>query len=575
MTVYSTLIARGYFPKELPPAFFTELFAKFATSKTGRLTLAKYKPTGNFTECVKYELARPGLDRRELRIPHPVSFAGLADLTAKNFGRILKKASCSPISRSRPVYATGRHRSIQPMVRHSNLARERAVIRAGSSYLLKTDVSQFYPSLYTHAVGWAVDPQLRNRTNWGNTSFLGKKLDQALMDLDGKVSQGVPIGNDISFLLSELVLAQVDKAIRARHSRALRWFDDYEFAADTREQAEEILKRLNKELGKFKLRLNPRKTTITRLPSPTHDFWQETLKQSGIARVMNTQSMIRYFDAAFRLRDQFPDEPVMMYALGLLFKLNCPTPEVARIAQSCITQGLLCEPGAAQKGFALLTFWGLNGLKLDAPLLTNTINKMVLGHQAGGFSSDVSWALAFCLDHVYTLNAKAAQVLSGFDDDCIALQALHMERSGLLPKGFNKNRISKALKNTDLDREHWLIAYETVRHGFLTICAAAVKSNPLFSELLKHKVTFYRRSLPHYATILHAGGAPDWIVRLWISTISAKSPDGSETSKTPILKLIGDDLAKIDPSIETDEDAIIELMDVANAVEHVGDSDTY
>jgi len=88
------------------------------------------------------------------------------------------------------------------------------------------------------------------------------------MDLDGKVSQGVPIGNDVSFLLAELVLAQVDKILKARHVRALRWFDDYELAADTREEAEETLKQLNRELGKFRLRLNPKKTTISRLPSP-------------------------------------------------------------------------------------------------------------------------------------------------------------------------------------------------------------------------------------------------------------------------------------------------------------------
>jgi len=184
--------------------------------------------------------------------------------------------------------------------------------RAGSSFVLKTDVSQFYPSLYTHAVGWAVDPQLRKRAHWGNSASLGKQLDQALMDLDGKVSQGVPIGNDISFLLSEVVLAQVDKAVYRRHgSRAFRWFDDYEFAFDTSEDAEAALKALSKELGKFRLRLNPKKTTITRLPHPTQDEWQETLRRAGSARVIdNSQNMVQYFDTAFRLRDRFPEEAV-------------------------------------------------------------------------------------------------------------------------------------------------------------------------------------------------------------------------------------------------------------------------
>src|ERR1022692_636298 len=90
MTIFHTLLARGHFPKELPPAFFTEQFARYATTKVGRKTLANYKAADNFTECVKYQLALPGAHRRELRIPHPASFAHLAEITAKNFRRILR-----------------------------------------------------------------------------------------------------------------------------------------------------------------------------------------------------------------------------------------------------------------------------------------------------------------------------------------------------------------------------------------------------------------------------------------------------------------------------------------------------
>jgi len=96
----------------------------------------------------------------------------------------------------------------------ANLARERAALRGGASFLVKLDVSQFYPSLYTHAVGWAIDPKLRKRAHWGSRNLLGKALDQNLMNLQGKISQGVPIGNDVSFLLTEIVLAQIDRKLR-------------------------------------------------------------------------------------------------------------------------------------------------------------------------------------------------------------------------------------------------------------------------------------------------------------------------------------------------------------------------
>ena len=173
-------------------------------------------------------------------------------------------------------------------------------------------------------------------------------------------------------------------------------------------------------------------------------------KQAGRTRFSTPHDMVRYFDVAFRLREQYPDVSVLLYALGILFKVACPSADVGRIAQSCITQCVLCEPGAAQKAFALLTFWRLNGLILDTNLITGTINQMIIRHQASGFSSDIAWALSFCVDSKYSLNSKAAQVLSVFDDDCNALQALHMERAGLLPKGFNRKGITKALKEADL-----------------------------------------------------------------------------------------------------------------------------
>jgi len=561
VTILETLLTRGYFPKELPPAFFTEQLARYARTKKGRRALATYKAADNYTESAKYRLALPGVHRRELRLPHPASFVHLAALAAKNFRRLLKKASSSPFSRSRPIYATARHRALQPALKPSNLGRERAASRAGGSFLLKADVSQFYPSLYTHAVGWAIDPKLRKKAHWKNPNLLGKKLDQALMDLDGKVSQGIPIGNDISFLLAESVLAQVDAAISVPANRAFRWFDDYEIAFETRTEAEACLKRLSRELAGFRLRLNPTKTKIVQLPQAAEEEWQERLIQTGGHPISNARHMVKHFDTAFRLREQFPNSPVLLYALGVLFGLRCPTAEVGRIAQSCLTQAVLCEPGAAQKAFALLSYWRMNGFSIDGSLIADTINRLILCHEASGLSSDVAWALSFCLEQGLALNGKAGRVLSVFDDDCVALQTLHMSYLGLLPKGFGTANISKALKNADLDREHWLIAYEAVRQGFLNDSEPAVTGNPLFSDLLKHRVTFYRTRLPAYASVVHPGGAPEWVVRKWMDvSVTPETAAERMPANAPIPKSIEEDLRRLRSSPSTEDDAVAGLL---------------
>jgi hypothetical protein len=106
---------------------------------------------------------------------------------------------------------------------------------------------------------------------------------------------------------------------------------------------------------------------------------------------------------------------------------------------ACITQALLCEPGTAQKAFALLSFWRINGLSIDSQLIKDTISRMILRHESRGPSNDVTWALAFCLSEGLSVGKEAAKVLSTFDDDTILIEALHMRAEGLLSAGFSES----------------------------------------------------------------------------------------------------------------------------------------
>ncbi len=452
------------------------------------------------------------------------------------------------------------------MLKPPSLARERSASRGAALFLLKADISHFYPSLYTHAVGWAIDPKLRLKAHWQNRKLLGKKIDQALMDLDGKISQGVPIGNDISFLLTEIVLAHIDRQLAVPRERAVRWYDDYEIAFDTRAEADACLKELHVKLAAFRLRLNPKKTDVIMLPRPIQEEWQQVLSEASRRGFRHTRDVVAYFDIAFRFRERYPDSPVLLYSLGLLFSLKCPTAALSKVVQSSIIQALVCEPGAAQKAFALLTFWRLNGFVFDAALIKNTVSQIVLRHQAGGLSSDVAWGLAFCLEQGLELDSKAAKVLSTFDDDAIAIQSLDMYKRGLIPGGFTTKRIGKILKPAHMDREHWLLAYEAVRHGLSTESEPAVRGNPLFGELLARRITFYKPKLPPYALVVHPGGAPEWIVQKWIKALMDRQNTGQRQKMIglsgPVLELIERDLNALTTPAATQVDALAKLLDV-------------
>jgi hypothetical protein len=344
--------------------------------------------------------------------------------------------------------------------------------------------------------------------------------------------------------------------------RSYRWYDDYEIACDSREDAELALARLSKELERFRLRLNSHKTQILVLPQPAQEEWQHVLLARGKAPLVSARDMVAFFDEAFRLRERFPDAPVLMYALGILFRLRLPSEEAGRVAQSGITQTILSEPGAAQKAFALLTFWHLNGFQLDAELLSRTASQIVVRHAATGMSNDVAWALAFCLDLKIKLSSVAGKLLSRLEDDCITIQALHLNRLRLLP-GFDPKKISKALRTPDLDGEHWLVTYEALRQGFLHDSKPAVLANPLFADLFKKKVTFYRKRLPAYASVVHPGGAPEWAVRLWLKDVrKARTSKQKAKLALPILKLMTQDVSRLSRRPDTPDQLVTDLLDV-------------
>ncbi len=105
-SIVHTLLAKGYFPKELPPVFTTHSFADFAVTTAGSAALDAYRPVDDFTECSEVRVARTGNESRDFKIPHPYHFAKLAKLCATEFSKLLKLGGASPFSSSIPTYGT-------------------------------------------------------------------------------------------------------------------------------------------------------------------------------------------------------------------------------------------------------------------------------------------------------------------------------------------------------------------------------------------------------------------------------------------------------------------------------------
>ena len=147
-------------------------------------------------------------------------------------------------------------------------------------YLVRTDVKNFYPSVYTHSIAWALHSRtlIRKGNNRGDFNLLGNRLDKLFQNANDGCTNGLPIGPVVSDLIAEIILSAVDLNIspqlKSMGVLALRFKDDYRFLCRSTEDCKKVTKLLQKGLKEFNLLLSEDKTEIATLPEGIFREWR-------------------------------------------------------------------------------------------------------------------------------------------------------------------------------------------------------------------------------------------------------------------------------------------------------------
>jgi Reverse transcriptase (RNA-dependent DNA polymerase) len=273
------LIDKGYIPREMPHAFTSSPLAVLYNAHAGLLPLST-----DPTECIRHNLARPNGFRRPLKLPNPRSYIRLAKALERHWVEVDSLCKGQTLAISRPVVTRTAERAVRPRVRLGEGQKLRARLWRGQKYVLFCDVGQFYPSLYTHAIPWALHTKPYAKANRNRTN--GDEIDREVRRGQSGQTVGIPIGPDTSFVIAEIVLSGVDDLLTQRLSgyRGFRYLDDYEAAFPTRSEAEEAQGHLESALGEFELVINPFKTRVVELPQPFRSTWPRELARFRYAR---------------------------------------------------------------------------------------------------------------------------------------------------------------------------------------------------------------------------------------------------------------------------------------------------
>ncbi len=498
------LISRGYFPKELPPPFNTNSFADLASSSTTLLNSCSKNPA----KLYYHNHVRYGSFRRKLGIPNPVSFLQISHLIEENWSNIQQIINKSKFTKSKPIHTPHpqRSRSISPVLKFSFIPVERAKNRITGRYILQTDISQFYQSIYTHSIPWAVHGKLIAKEKRHNLNLFGNKLDKLLRNSQDGQTLGIPIGPDTSLVVAELLLCTADVELEKRLKstcsypfKGFRYSDDSEFTFQNRADAESALSIIQQVISEFELSINPEKTKIVELPCSLDSTWVLELSEYKFSedKLDQMRDIVRYFDKAFELSSQFPKESVLKYAVARISsKLKNIHPDNWPLLESLLLQSLTIEPSTLRDSLFIIQDKQKDKYQINWDSLEEVLNFQILTHTPLGHSSEVAWAIWSAIVFNLPINKLAAESISKIEDSTVAILALDARRRGRIKEGLNTTKWEQFLVEDELYGEQWLLSYEANRQGYLSVTEDYVAKDSWFSQLKDGRISFYDVNAP-------------------------------------------------------------------------------
>ncbi|HIE01710.1 MAG TPA: RNA-directed DNA polymerase [Thiotrichaceae bacterium] len=138
------------------------------------------------------------------------------------------------------------------------------------AYLLQTDITDCYGSLYTHSIAWALHDKNYAKANQKDKNLIGNVIDECIRNMTYGQTNGIPQGSVLMDFIAEMVLGYADlqlgykiEELEITDYRILRYRDDYRIFTHNQQDAELIVKQLTGILIDLGMKINPHKTGIS------------------------------------------------------------------------------------------------------------------------------------------------------------------------------------------------------------------------------------------------------------------------------------------------------------------------
>lgn len=490
-----TLLELGYFPVQLPPAFTTVSFAK-KYKKLQPIWDIKNIPR-NRPE--KFSVARSSYNRRGTSIVNPVSYYSLAKQLSIYWPKIQNHFSKSRFSYSRPKIERG-IRAIR-INRFSDIHDFRILKSAGYQYVLITDISRFFPTIYTHSIPWALHGKEVAKVNRKKTArFFGNILDNESMSVQDFQTIGLPIGPDTSHVIAEIIGTAIDCELKAELGywpSGFRYVDDFYLFFNSRAEAEASLSSISRVAAKFELQINAQKTRIIETREMIEESWKYKLKGITVSDERHTQrdDIHKFFESLLTLEKTYQDESVVKYGLKVLSSKIIKKPNWD-VFESYLLHCGFAYPNTLQILSSIFATYETHGYPINRKAVTRFCNAIITNHALSDHHSEVTWALWTMIELKLKLSQESIESLETLSNSVCTLLALTVFKNSNPSDAQPFGNLNRFATRESLYKEEWLLAYEGGKRRWLDNSSLShINDDPHFAELIRNDVSFYDENI--------------------------------------------------------------------------------
>lgn len=495
----SRLLKNGYFPKELPGCFNSSNLADEAT-----LVLRA-------TECTNPKNSNPlfysgfksEMSRRRFAIPNPYHFCKAAKTIVDGEREIKEILEKSKYSLRAPIAGRPLENDSYAMRSSNPTDTEAAIVNLyqNNRIEIRLDINSFFDSIYTHTIPWAMHGIKTAKKKPRDPELIGNQLDSSMQAMNYSQTNGVLIGNDLSRIISEIILCTIDAQIRNRFPelQCCRFVDDYYIYIKNSNDVQQIIAFIRGELSKYQLNLNESKIQVNESPFCYGKLWMIEMKQ---AIRLGSREFLLWLVNKYSSEK---DPALLKYGLKVIDARRFSPQNRWNTMQSMVLNVWVRYPFLAESVLPLL--WN-NKKQLKKSHLKNAIYAVIDQSILLKHDLELVWAVWFAKVFDIQLSQKVAlEILRSENDLAIIILLDILDKLGLSNKPSIKKEYSTLiteLKEADEKDDgssgnlpwssRWMLAYEIERENRLNSVSeelGIMKKDPFFKKLLKQGIKFY------------------------------------------------------------------------------------